>query len=336
MKPGVLFVGNFTSGHGSNRTYSEEMADRLEMRGWPVVRTSARRSKPARLADMLATTISQRGRYQCAHVDVFSGQAFVFAELVSFALRRLAKPYALTLRGGNLPTFAERWPRRTVSLYRAADVVTAPSAFLGNTADVTEIPNAIDTSQYRFVQRQALAPRLVWLRAFHDVYNPVLAVDVLSRLGPRAHLTMVGVDKGDGSLERVRIRARELGLDARIDLVGGVPKQRVPQFLESADIFLNTTNVDNTPISVLEAMACGLCVVTTNVGGLPHLVTHGIDGLLTPPNDADAMAQAIQHILDDRHLAASLSSAAREHALRCDWNAVLPRWEDLFASMANA
>ena len=68
---------------------------------------------------------------------------------------------------------------------------------------------------------------------------------------------------------------------------------QVPSELNEFDIFLNTTFVDNTPVSVLEAMACGLCVVSTDVGGLSFLLEHEGDALLVPPDNPKAMAAAV-------------------------------------------
>jgi glycosyltransferase involved in cell wall biosynthesis len=101
--------------------------------------------------------------------------------------------------------------------------------------------------------------------------------------------------------------------------------------MDQGDIFLNTTNVDNTPISVLEAMACGLCVVSTNAGGIPYLLEHERDALLVPPDDAQAMARAVHRILTEPGLAESLSENARRKVEQFDWCAVLPQWERLFS-----
>jgi glycosyltransferase involved in cell wall biosynthesis len=333
---GLLFVGNFLSSAGSNRTYCEELSDRLQARGRNVVRTSSRPGRLARLADMMSVTWRSRRRYAVAHVDVFSGAAFVWAEAVCFELRRLGKPHVLTLRGGNLPTFARQYPRRVHRLLRGAATVTAPSTYLANALashapHIRVIPNAIDVARYGNRTRREVAPKLVWIRAFHRVYNPTMALDALARCARRdAVLTMIGVDKGDGTLDQVRSAARAHGLESRVRLIPGVPKHEVARHLADADIFLNTTNVDNTPISVLEAMAGGLCVVSTNVGGIPHLVRNGVDALLVQPGDAAAMARHIERLVEDPELAERLSSAAYANASACDWRHVLTDWEALF------
>lgn len=327
--------------NGLNRGYSEELADRLEDRGRRVTRTSFEMARGRRLFDMVATTLRRRHDYEVALIDVFSGPSFVWAEAVAFALRRLGKPYVLTLRGGSLPDFAERWPRRVRHLLRSAVRVTAPSGFLAERlrayrADIEVLPNAVDVDRYELTIRQRVTPRMVWLRALHEIYNPVLAIDVLARIAQRhadAHLVMVGPDK-DGSRRAVEQRATELGVRERVELTGGIAKRDIPPRLAAADIFLNTTNVDNTPLSVLEAMASGLCVVSTSVGGIPYLLQDRQTALLVPPSDADAMAAAVLQLLDDPSLAARLSTQARAAAEARAWTQVLGQWEQLIDDAA--
>lgn len=340
MTRGVLFVSNFLSGSGLNRVYADELTDRLEARGWPVTRTSTQLGKLQRLADMLRTAWATRRRYDIAHVDVFSGAAFVWAEAVCFELRRLGKPYALTLRGGNLPSFAREWPRRVRALLRSAALVTVPSRYLAETMrayreQLVLCRNAIDTRAIEFRARARAAPRLVWLRAFHDVYNPLLALDVLAavhRDHPDATLRMIGPDKG--ARTKVERAIRERGLADRVELVGPVAKTAVPTELAKGDIFLNTTDVDNTPISVLEAMAVGLCVVTTSAGGIPYLVEHEREALVVPPRDGAAMTAAVTRVLEEPVLAERLSRGARELAAAHDWAPVLAQWEDHLSQLA--
>jgi glycosyltransferase involved in cell wall biosynthesis len=177
-----------------------------------------------------------------------------------------------------------------------------------------------------------MGSELVWLRAFHEMYNPMLGPAVLARLiseYPEARLTMIGPDKGDGSLERTRRAAAVLGVSGACRFVGGVEKREVPAWLAKGDIFLNTTNVDNAPVSVIEAQAAGLCVVSTNVGGIPYLLENEKDALLVAPCDARAMAEAVRRLLVEPGLAASLSQNGRLKAERFDWSYIVPEWESL-------
>jgi glycosyltransferase involved in cell wall biosynthesis len=333
---GTLVVGNFLSTSALNECVCEEFARRLAARGRTVITTSREFGKLARLRDMVATAWSERNRYGVACVDVFSGHAFLWAEAVCWTLRRAGRPYVLVLRGGALPGFARRQPRRVRALLGSAAAVVAPSRYLAEgmrpyCARLRLIPNPLHLPAYPFRLRSAPAPNLVWLRAFHDVYNAPLAVEVLARL-PGARLAMYGPDKG--SLDAVRRAAAELGVSGRLQLPGAVPKRQVPAALDAADIFLNTTDIDNTPVSVMEAMACGLAIVSTDPGGIRHLLEHERDALLVPPGNAAAMAAAVERILTEPGLAASLSANARRKAEGFDWSVVMPQWDRVLEGVA--
>ena len=335
MSTPVLLIGNFLSGANGTRGVCEELAARLTGDGWPVMTSSTKPARLARLCDMLGAVVRRRREYDVAHVDVFSGPAFFWGETVCAALRFCGKPYALTLHGGNLPTFASRRAGRVRRLLQSARTVTTPSPYLCEQMklyrhDLQLLPNAIELSSYPFRVRGSVRPALVWLRAFHEIYNPMLAVEVLRQL-PEAKLTMVGPDKGDGTRQHVEETARGW----QVELAGKVAKADVPHWLNRGDIFLNTSEIDNAQVSVLEAMACGLCVVSTNVGGLPYLLRDGEDALLVPPRDPAAMAAAVRRLLREPALAERLSRNGRAKAEAHDWGKVLPAWEALFTSLAN-
>jgi len=339
---GILIVGNFLSGAGGTRSVAEELALRLDQRGWRVLAVSRKRNRLARLVDMTFSAWLWRKRFSVAQVDVFSGAAFLWAEAVCWTLQRARRPYVLTLHGGRLPEFALLHSRRVGRLLAAAAAVTAPSPYLlqqmaAYRPDIVLLPNALDLRLYTFRERRPPRPRLIWLRAFHRIYNPEMAVRVLAGVrarAPEATLTMIGPDKGDGSVARVRQLADELCLSHCVHIVTGVPKSEVPRWLDENDIFLNTPDIDNTPVSVLEAMACGLCIVSTNAGGLPYLLTDGQDALLTPCGDVKAMSAAVRRLLDNEDLAASLSANAARTAAPCDWPLVLRQWESLLERVA--
>lgn len=340
----VLIVGNFLSSSIASRGVCEELSLRLTSAGWSVLITSRLRGRISRLSDMLWTVWNKKSNYRVAQVDVYSGLAFCWAELVCWMLRRAGKPYVLTLHGGNLPVFL-RWNKaRGIRLLQSANAVTAPSRYLLEQMreycpGIRLLPNAVELERYRFFERRSARPKLVWLRAFHEVYNPSLAVQVLALLSkqyPDASLLMVGPDKGDGSLQAVRALAEEMGVGRQLNIVEGVPKTAVPDWLQKGDILLNTTHIDNMPVAVIEALACGLCVVSTEVGGIPYLLNNEQDALLVPADDAEAMAQAAGRILAEPELASRLSRAARQKAEQFDWSLVLPEWEQLLGSLDGA
>lgn len=341
-RPAMLLVGNFLSATKGSRSLCEDLALRLKAEGWSVITTSSRPGRIARLLDFLLTVWRERNRYGVAQVDVYSGPAFVWAELVCWALRKVRKPYILTLRGGNLPAFAGSADQRVRRLFQSASAVTAPSMYLleqmhRHCTDIILLSNPIYLTKYSFSLRRQPAPRLIWLRALHNIYNPSLAVQVVALLReslPGVRLSMIGPDKGDGSLQSARDLALKLGVADRITFTGPVPKDSIAHWLNQGDIFLNTTRVDNTPVSVLEAMACGLCVVSTNVGGIPYLLQNEGDSLLVPDDDHVAMAAAVQRLVTEDGLAERLSRNARQKSEQFSWSNVLPQWEKLLMEVA--
>lgn len=341
-RPTVLLVGNFLSASRGTRSVCEDLALRLKAADWSIITTSFRPGRLARLLDFLLTIWRCRNKYHVAHVDVYSGPAFVWAELVCWTLRMVKKPYVLTLRGGNLPSFAHKTGDRVPRLLRRAPIVTTPSAYLFEQMrpyhkELVLLPNPLDVKKYLFKHRTHPAPKLVWLRAFHDIYNPSLAVQVVSQLAqdfPEVRLIMMGPDKGDGSFEQMKRLASQLGVGDRLTCTGAVTKEEIPKLLDQGDIFLNTPRVDNTPVSVLEAMACGLCIVSTNVGGIPYLIENEGDALLVPSDDATAMAQAVRRFLNEDGLADQLSRNARRKVDQFDWSMIFPKWERLLMDLA--
>jgi len=340
-KPTILMIGNYLASPKHNRNIWHALSEHLEDVGWNIITTSTKERQLTRLLDMLFTIIKERNKYVLAQIDVFSGRAFTFAEICTWLLCQLKKPVILTLHGGNLPAFAKQFPKKVQRLLLSADEVVAPSDYLVRQLqeyrdDIRLIPNGIDSSRYPYRHRVHLKPKLVWLRAFHRIYNPELAIQALAVLKdefPEIHLWMIGPDKGDGSLQNTILLAKTLQVAERVEFIPGVAKSDVPLWLNKGDIFLNTSNYDNTPVSVMEAMACGLCLVSTNVGGIPYLLKENVDALLVPPDSPEDMADAIRRILTEPDLAARLSASARFRAQDLDWSVILPKWETLFTGV---
>ena len=334
-------VGTHLSPDVGSRSVGQDLSDRLRSLGFLVGLTSRRQSRVLRVVDMLSTVWKNRRSCDVIHLDVYSGSAFYWAEWVSRLVKMLDKPLILTLHGGNLPDFARKYPRRITRLFARANAVTAPSQYLADALknfgrDIQLIPNPLDLEEYQYREREKPKPLLIWLRTFHRIYNPGLAVYVLERIKtrlPNARLTMIGPDK-DGTLSKVKASAKQLGILDSITFTGGVAKADVPRLLSTGDIFLNTTTIDNSPVSVLEAMASGLAVVSTDVGGMRYLIENEYNGLLVPSGDADAMTEAVMRLLGEPGLAARLARNARKKAQDYGWASILPQWETLFTEVA--
>lgn len=319
----------------------EILAKRLTADGAKVSTTSSIPARIPRLVDTLRTVLSWRGSVDVMVIAVFSGPGFWIADMTSRLAHRLGIPQILVLHGGNLPEYARNHQGRVTSLLRRAEAIVAPSRFLAeqipSNRSIRVIPNIFDIESITFQPRSRLRPRILWMRTFHPIYNPLLAIDVvalLRRTHPDATLTMAGQEKGmrDPCIDR----AESLGISDAVAFPGFLDEQRKRQALDDHDVFINTNDVDNTPVSVLEAAAAGLPIVATNVGGMPYLMEDGIDALLVPPGDPTSMASAVEALLSDESLAARLSQNARRRALESSWDSVGPQWRSLIENVLAA
>jgi glycosyltransferase involved in cell wall biosynthesis len=184
---------------------------------------------------------------------------------------------------------------------------------------VTVLHNAVAPAEGR-PHRDDAVPRILTvgrITAQKDPLTLITALGILLRAGHRFTADIVG----DGDLEgAVRDHARRLEVSERVVFRGLLRHDAVLRQYEAADIFVLSSRSEGCPNVVLEAMAHGLPVVATAVGGIPELVTHGDSALLVPPGDPDALASALARLLCDRTLRLAMGEAARKSASR--FNAV--------------
>ena len=232
--PPILIIGNFLSDGGGSRGVCEDLSTRLRAAGWTVHTTSDRRGVSLGFSRCYRRSGPAAASTPSLRWDVYSGPAFLWAAAAVELLFCLGKPIVLTLHGGNLPAYSKRHPKRIRRLLAKATVVTAPSEYLSrglaaHRRNILRLSNPLEISAYPYSLRSQPRERLVWLRAFHEIYDPSLAVEVLARLVPTlpsVSLTMIGPDKHDGSLERVRAAALRLGVGDRLRIIPGVPSRR--------------------------------------------------------------------------------------------------------------
>ena len=333
----LLMIGNYLNSPRHNQNVWHSLAQHLSDNGWAVITSSSRESQILRLMDMVLSILRHRAAIDVGQIDVFSGRAFFFAEVTAWLLSFIKKPVILTLHGGKLPQLAQSHPKRVQKLLQRARVVVTPSPFIqqslaGLHSDIRFIPNPVELNNFVFRKRETFQPRLIWVRVFHQVYNPRLAVEVVNALKneyPTIRLTMIGPDEGDGSQDATLTYIRDMGLSDFVQIIPGLPYSEIPKYLDQEDIFLNTSNFDSAPRCLIEAMACGLCVISTNVGGIPWMVKDQVDGLLVPPNDYNVMTEAIRTVLEHAELAQQLSVNGRRKAEIYNWPAILSLWEKL-------
>jgi glycosyltransferase involved in cell wall biosynthesis len=137
---------------------------------------------------------------------------------------------------------------------------------------------------------------------------------------------------GDGALEtKLHEQVRRLGLETNVQFLGY--RSDVPRLLQASDIFVLPSRYEAMPISLIEAMAAGLPSVVTNVGENSHMVEHGATGLVVPPEDSKALAEALQQLLDDSKQSQSMGRFARQKATNYSVEQMVKRTEATYTQV---
>lgn len=338
----ILYIGNKLTRYGYNPTSVDTLGELLKQK-FSVVTYSQRKSLILRILDMWLSIIRHRDAHYLL-IDTYSTSAFHFAWSSAWLANQLGMSYIPILHGGSLPQRAVKSPRLVRLFLDQARLIVSPSGYLKETMsaktqrEIKVIPNFIEISTYPFQQRYPIntgkSPKLLWVRAFAQIYRPKWAIDILEGLlafFPDARLCMVGPEK-DGSLLETRTYATEKGLNPHVTFTGKLSKQDWISLSASYDVFINTTSVDNTPVSIIEAMALGFPIISTNVGGLRYLIDHGINGMLIQDQDTpEAFVDTICQLVKDESLVA-MSRQARSKAEKFDSSYVLAMWENTLKS----
>lgn len=156
-----------------------------------------------------------------------------------------------------------------------------------------------------------------------------MAVKVLikiQRIFPEAKICMVGPQKDDTYTKTVRYAKKN---NVEVLFTGRLSKEEWIDLSKDYNVFINTTHFDNTPVSVIEAMALGIPVVSTNVGGIPYLLEHDSNSLLVNDNDIEEMTNQINRLFSEPNLANNLSDKAKESVKDFDWEIVKKQWIEL-------
>ena len=331
MNKTILYIGNNLAKKTNYATSMDVLSRFLSIEGFTIYKSSSKSNTFFRLLEMCYDLVRYRSIVDYVLIDTFSTANFYYALLTSQLCRFFSLKYLPILHGGNLPYRLKQNPRLSSLIFKNSYQNIAPSGYLKYEFEkegykTILIPNVIPIANYTFKERKKIAPKLLYVRAFAKIYNPSMAVEVLKELKktyPKAILCMIGPDK-DGTLDDVLQLINTYKLEDSVEITGVLSKEEWHEKSEDYDIFINTTNVDNTPISIIEAMALGLPIVSTNVGGLPYLIENNRDGILVDKNNAIAMSMRIIEIVDKNSI--SLAKKARIKAEFFDWSSVRNQW----------
>lgn len=331
----ILYIGNKLSSKGNTVSTIDTLSKRLSSECFHVISVSKIKNKVFRLLDMVFALIRLRNRVDYVLIDTYSTQNFYFAYIISQLCRLFNLNYIPILHGGNLPNRLKHNPKLSGCIFKNSFINISPSKYLENKfksfgyQNVRYLPNSIQLSNYKYNLKKIDKPKLLWVRSLAKIYNPKMAIEVLAELrqrGINAELCMVGPDK-EGLIHDLKQFAEKNNV--HVTFTGKLSKSEWIELSKNYNIFINTTNFDNMPVSIIEAMALGFPIVSTNVGGLPFLIEDNKDGILVKPNTSKQMAEKIVELSKNPELLKKLSEHARKKAEEFDWETIKQMWKEL-------
>lgn len=308
------------------------LGEQLREEGVEVLCLDRRPGRDWRLVGRLRRAITQRGIH-ILHAHQYT--PFFYSALAKLSLLRHRPRLIFTEHGRHFPDIVPPL-RRTINrwlLSPLADAITACARFSADALAQNDgfprhrievILNGIDVSRYnRHPDRASLRARLglasnrrylLTVARFHPVKDHATLLKAFAQVAAQRD----DVDwllAGDGPLRGdLESLATSFSVRTRVHFLG--IRQDIPELMRAADLFAMTSLSEAASLTLMEAMASGLPVVVTAVGGNPELITDGVDGLLVPRADVDATTKALLRLLDDSSLAQMLGTAARQRAER--------------------
>lgn len=334
MTKKILYIGNDLAKKSKYNSTMETLSKLLAKEGFTIYRTSDKINKFLRLIDMCFSVLKYNKKIDYILIDTFSTSNFYYALLTSQLSRFFKIKYLPILHGGNLPTRIKKTPYLSRLLFKYSYKNIAPSNYLKSEFEKHEfkvefIPNVLEIENYKFKERIQLKPTILWVRAFKKMYNPKMAIHVLNEVKKEfkeATLCMIGPIIDSSYNETIElIKGYDLSND--IEITGVLAKEKWHQKAINYDIFINTTNFDNTPVSVMEAMALGLPIISTNAGGIPYLIENNVDGVLVNKNDVENMSKEIIGLIKGNKNKFAIN--ARQKVERFSWENVKEKWNKI-------
>ena len=355
LLPRVCIVGPFPPPSGGMANQCQQLIQLLISEGMDVkfVRTNSP-YQPAwagkipvlrsffRLFPYLVNLWRITPKVDVVHLLANSGWAWhLFSTPVILIGRLRGTPVIVNYRGGNADTFFTAAPKYVLSLLAKVSMRVTPSVFLQRVfakhgLGAVVIPNIIDLSRFSLRAPRAFgnAPHIIVTRNLEPIYDIPTAIRALvhiKKLLPGATMTIAGSGPELANLQGL---VSALRLAGSVKFAGRIDNASIPSLYASADCVINSSTVDNMPISILEAFASGVPVISTDAGGIPDLVESNVTGLLAPIGDSEAIAREVLRVLQDADLAANLTRAAFAEARKYAWPEVRAKWLAAYADAA--
>ena len=278
---------------------------------------------------------------RCDVLHAFSASyySYLFSAMPALLFAKLfRKKSVLNYHSGEAEDHLKNWPLTARPTMKWASVIVVQSGYLKDVfarfgLHSIVIPSSVNLERFHFRQRNPLRPVFLSNRLHEPLYNVaciIRAFAVIQRSRADARLLIAGDGTERNALEQL---SAELELRG-VEFIGRVEYARMPEIYDSADIYLNSPNLDNFPNSIMESFAAGLPVVTTDAGGIPYLLSHETTGLMVGTGNHVAMAENALRLLDDQELADRITRKALEECDKYTAATERRRWMEVYKQLA--
>ncbi len=274
---------------------------------------------------------------EIAHIFSASYWSFLIAPAPALCIARLRRKKAIIhYHSGEAREHLRRFGTARALLPKA-DRLVVPSEYLVDVfrefgIEAQAVPNIVDATQFSFRERRPLRPHLICTRGFHPYYSVDVVVRAFAEVKkrfPDGHLDLLGHGPSE---KEIRELVASLNLSG-VHFLGAIARDQIGRYYDQADIFINASWLDNMPVSIMEAFACGTPVVSTAAESIPYLVEHERTGLLSEVGNPQALAENVIRLLRDPELSESLAAAAYARSKAFRWPAVRQQWLDIYHSV---
>lgn len=274
-------------------------------------------------------------RYDAVQVFSSATTGYIIATLPPLFIAKLfGKKVILNYHSGEAEEHIKNWKLTAKPTMKMFDKIVVPSQFLVDVFAKFDLPaeavsNFVDTEKFKFRERKNLQPVFLSNRNFEAHYNVSCVIRAFSEIQkkfPDARLIIAGF----GSEEA---KQKDLAIELKLknfDFVGKIPNEEMPKLYDEADIYLNSSVVDNMPLSLIEAFSAGIPVVSSNAGGIPYIVKNGETGLLVEKNDYQGLAEQAIKLLQNQALTQKIITQAKKEVEKYSTEKVVESWRRLF------
>jgi glycosyltransferase involved in cell wall biosynthesis len=276
-------------------------------------------------------------QYDVLHVFSASYFSFLIAPTPAVLIGRyFRKRIILNYHSGEAEDHLSHSQGFIKRILRFVDIIVVPSFYLQQVfskfgIDCEVVHNVVNEEVFKFRKREKYHPKYIVTRNLEPIYNIeciLRAFRFIQIEFPDAMLTVIGCGSQEQHLKSL---VGPLKLE-NVTFMGAVGRNSIPDYYDQSDFMLNASNIDNMPMSILEAFSSGIPVISTEAGGIPDIIRDGENGMLVPLNDDKAMAEKAIYLLENQEVARRIAEQARQDCvIKYSWDIIRKKWLELYA-----